>query len=331
MEEERRFLRDILLKSINEKQIIILKTLLTVGNTTLSRVLNNISKAHDIPLSTLKFNASTLTKYKLIEFYRLNGKRYVRVSPLGKKVLSWIEYDRDEAYLQHTDDLDEASMKVKNELREILSKLDGFHLHSSMTCIDIILAILYHRKITNRRLEKTNLILSKGHATPALYAVLKGFGLIKARDIASFSQPGSAFQTHAVKGNPLIKVSTGSLGQGLSIANGIALGMKMNGEEDYVYVVVGDGETDEGQIWEAAATASTYGLDNIILIIDRNGTQLSGETEKIKRKEPLGLRWRSFGWEVLEIRLKSAADILYALIRADEIKNWPKVIIARHV
>ncbi len=331
MEEEIRFLRGILLRIVNNKQIIILKALLKTTNSTLSSVLTRISETHNIPLSTLKFNAAILRRYNLIEFFNIDGKRYVRISQLGRKVLNLIEgEDEDSIYIHITEDLNEVSKEVKRKLRKVLRKLDNFHLHSSMTCIDILLAIMYHRLLTNRDLEKTNLILSKGHATPALYVVLEKFGMIKRGELDSISEVGSIYQTHALKENPLIKVSTGSLGQGLSVANGIALGMKMNGETDYVYVVVGDGETDEGQIWEAAATSSTYGLDNIILIIDRNGTQLSGNTEEIKRKEPLAMKWRAFGWEVIEITLKSAADVLYALMKADRITNWPKVIIARH-
>jgi transketolase len=332
MEEEVKFLRDILLKTINSKQVLILKKLLKTPGKTLSRVLTELSREEGIPLSTLKFNATILRNHSLIEFYNLDGRRCARVSQLGMKILNMIEGEEDEAESCSTVkvDINEISREVKRDLKSLLKVLNNFHLYSSMTCIDILLGILYHRLVSNRDIRATNIILSKGHATPALYVILEKFGLIRLEEVEAISRPRSIYQTHALKDVPLVKVSTGSLGQGISIANGIALGMKMNREDDYVYVVVGDGEVDEGQIWEAAATSSTYGLDNVVVIIDRNGSQLSGKTEAVKRKEPLALKWRAFGWEVIDITLKGPSDIVYALSRAEKVSNWPKVIIARH-
>lgn len=224
--------------------------------------------------------------------------------------------------------LNKLSNEIKRDLRYLLKDLNNFHLDSSLTTVDIILGIIYHRKMSGKDLLNINLILSKGHATPALYVIFKKIGLL-GDEIKTIAQAGSLYQTHAIRGFPLIKVSTGSLGQGLSIANGLALGMKMEGIQDYVYVIIGDGETDEGQIWEAAATSSTYGLDNTIVIIDRNKKQLSGDTERIKRKEPLKIRWMGFGWEVIEMDVNSIANIVNALDKAEGIRGWPKVIIAK--
>lgn len=300
---------------------------------TLSSVLTEISKKHDIALSTLKFNASILKKHQLIEFYKINGKRKARISQLGLKILEILGRNglEEKIILSENLNINTLSQEIKTELEKFLVKMNDFHLKSSKTCIDIILGILYHRILEGKKIEETNLILSKGHAAPALYIILKKFGMIGKEEIKSFGKIGSLYQTHPNKGIPLVKVSTGSLGQGLSIANGIALAMKMDKKEDYVYIVVGDGELDEGQIWEAAATASTYGLDNIIVTVDRNGTQLTGDTETIKKKEPLAMKWRSFGWEVISIEMHSAEEMITALNRAKEIRNWPKVIIAKHI
>lgn len=332
MEEEKRHLRNILLRALNDKHIIILKNLMNDSNRTLSSVLTEISSKYKIPLSTLKFNSNILKTLNLIEFYRVNGKRYVRISQLGIKILHLLDEENlgKQTTFLYMPSLDKLSREIKDEVKTLLRQLNNFHLYSSLTTVDILLGIFYHRIITGRGLLGTNLILSKGHAAPALYVILKKFGLLKSDDLNMLARAGSNIQMHVERGIPLINVSTGSLGQGLSIANGLALGMKMNGVDDYIYVIIGDGELDEGQIWEAASTSSTYGLDNIIVLIDRNGKQLSGDTESIKKKEPLAMKWRAFGWEVIDVAKRNVCDILNAIIKSERIKNWPKAIIVRH-
>ena len=301
------------------------------SNRSLSSILREVSSIHNIPLSTLKFNANILVKYNLIEFYAVVGKKYVRLSKLGVKITNLIDGENNEKLYSSSiaNDLNELSSNIKEELKIFLKTLNNFHLYSSLTTVDILLGILYHRILLNKDVHTVNLILSKGHATPALYIILKRLGLISCEDLDNIAVPGSMYQTHGIKGTPLIKVSTGSLGQGISIANGIALSMKMENIDDHIYVVLGDGEIDEGQIWEAAATAATYGLDNIIVVIDRNGKQLTGDTERIKKKEPIEEKWGAFGWIVADISLSSPLELLSALMKIDDVKGWPKVIIAR--
>jgi transketolase len=294
--------------------------------------LSELAREHDISLSTLKFNATILRRYNLIDFYEIDGKRFVRVSRLGRKLLGIIDgdiYDKSVSIPEGLD-INTVAEDVKRELEVFLRDVNGMHLRSSETCIDIFLGIFFHRLLSGRDIEDTNIILSKGHAAPALYIILNKFGMIGLDEMVSFGEVGSIYQSHPNKGIPLIKVSSGSLGQGLSIANGIALAMKMDGVKDYVYVVMGDGELDEGQVWEAAATATSYGLDNIIGLIDRNNVQLNGYTESIKRKEPMALRWQSFGWEAVSVELGGVEDIIYALDRVVDVGNWPKVIIVKH-
>ncbi|MHA1594568.1 MAG: transketolase [Candidatus Baldrarchaeia archaeon] len=225
--------------------------------------------------------------------------------------------------------LRELSWKLKQRLREVLKPVGNWHLGSSLSVLDILLVLLTKWFILdNAKPDDNVLILSKGHCVPALYVILAEFGFIKDDDLKTFGDLGSKLPTHAKRGVPLVAVSTGSLGQGLSVANGIALASKMDGVRKNVYVILGDGELDEGQIWEAAMTAAHYRLDNVIAIVDRNGSQLNGPTEGIKSKEPLRERWKVFGWEVFEVDGHDHGQILDALMKAERVRGAPKVIIA---
>lgn len=215
--------------------------------------------------------------------------------------------------------------KIHSRFIEIAKKLNNWHAESAHSSLNILIS-LYNDWIN----EKTNrfVILSKGHASLALYTIYLEMGIISEDDIKTFGQPGSKLQPHPEgKSLPGILVSTGSLGQGLSIAAGLALSSRIDKRDAEIAVVIGDGELDEGQIWEAAATISSYKLDNIIVLIDRNHKQLSGDTESIKNKEPLDMRWEAFGWHVLKVDGNNKDMITNALMKASEIKGKPKVII----
>lgn len=293
----------------------------------LTRLLKNLSEKHGIPLSTLKFNASTLRRLGLIDITRRNGDRFVRLSKTAINILKIIDPDVWEESLTIGKEIDDLSRKLLDDLHKFLKKINGFHLNSSKTTLNILLAIFKHREINEFSLEETKLILSKGHAAPALYIILKHFNLIDEGELADAFEHNSIIQTHPVKECPTIVSSTGSLGQGISIANGLAIRMKMENDEDYIYVVLGDGELDEGQIWESLSTSATYGLDNIILFIDRNGEQLNGNTEGIKRKEPIRDRLESFGWIVFEANNSKPSTIINLIDKAMNISGWPKAII----
>jgi len=173
--------------------------------------------------------------------------------------------------------------------------------------------------------RKRVVLLSKGHASLALYSWLVAEGkLSKEELLRDFCKPGSALQAHPeARRARWALVSSGSLGQGLSIANGLALAARVKKEQLDVAVVLGDGELDEGQVWEAAATAATYGLDNVLAIVDRNMSQHTGPTEEVKRKEPLKERWFSFGWNVISTR-NSLPEIVEALAAAELLKGSGK-------
>ncbi len=170
------------------------------------------------------------------------------------------------------------------------------------------------------------MLLSKGHAATALYAVYAGIGILDNTDVENFCEPESPLQSHPEP--PLTLMPTGSLGNGISIANGVILASRIRGSTTRVAVVVGDGEINEGSVWEAIATASHHKLWEIIVLVDANGRQLSGPSSSIKNMEPLVDKFEAFGWRVLETdnRLE---DIVLALKKCEDWGYGPSAIIVR--
>jgi len=207
------------------------------------------------------------------------------------------------------------------------------HPGGSLSCANIIY-LLYNNimKINNKDPtweERDIFILSKGHAAPALYAVLSKLGFIKRDDLFTLRKYGSILQGHPVKNQEIgIEISTGSLGMGLSIGVGCALSAKLDNKNKIIYVLLGDGELNEGAIWEAAMSASHYKLDNLVAIVDRNGIQIDGSTEQIMALEPLVDKWRAFGWEVIEVDGSNLTETLQGFERTKSIIGKPKVIIS---
>jgi transketolase len=180
--------------------------------------------------------------------------------------------------------------------------------------------------------ERDRFILSKGHACPAVYSALAQSGYFPPDELATLRKFGSRLQGHPDMCKlPGLEASTGSLGQGLSVACGIALAMKMDKRSNRVYCLMGDGELDEGQIWEAAMTGSHWELDNLCGIVDRNGLQIDGRTDDVKTLEPLGDKWHAFGWNVIDIDGHSIREISTALNRFRHSHFRPTVIIANTI
>lgn len=229
--------------------------------------------------------------------------------------------------------LNSLMLKVR-DARHVISRLESkgiaWHLKSSLTALNIIAAVYGYWIPIGAKLGIDRVaLLSKGHASLALYTWLSVIGLIDERELEDFSTIGSRLQAHPIAESvPGVLVSTGSLGQGLSIANGLAFASKIDGVAREVAVIMGDGELDEGQVWEAASTASTHGLDNVIVLIDRNMTQHTGPTEDVKVKEPLSGRWRAFGWHVFEAS-NSVEGIVDVLAKASRVKGKPKAVVVR--
>ena len=224
-------------------------------------------------------------------------------------------------------------LDIKKDILKMIYKAQSGHPGGSLSCVNIIY-LLYHN-IMKVNLQKPTweerdiFILSKGHAAPALYAVLSKFGFIKREELFTLREFDSKLQGHPVKNPNLgIEISTGSLGMGLSIGVGCALAAKLDQRERETYVLLGDGELNEGAIWEAAMSASHFKLDNLIAIVDRNGLQIDGSTEEIMALEPLAEKWKAFGWEVIELDGLNLTDVLQGFERSKTIIGKPKVIIS---
>ena len=224
-------------------------------------------------------------------------------------------------------------LELKQNILKMIYQVQSGHPGGSLSCVNIIyllytkiMKIDYGDPLWN---ERDIFILSKGHAAPALYAVLNKIGYVSKKDLFTFRRFGSPMQGHPVKNPNLgIEISTGSLGMGLSIGIGCALAAKLDLLERGIYVLLGDGELNEGTIWEGAMAASHFKLDNIIAIVDRNGIQNDGSTEEIMALEPLADKWRAFGWEVIEANGSNLIEILKAFEKAKKILGKPKVIIS---
>ncbi len=232
--------------------------------------------------------------------------------------------------------------KIANQMRrdiiKMLSLAKSGHPGGSLSIVEII-TILYwvamNYELSNLcRSDRDHFILSKGHGVPALYAALHRLGVYENKDIETLRKINSPLQGHPDRcRTPGIEVSTGSLGQGLSVASGIAIAckMKMELEDVRVYCIIGDGEGQEGQIWEAAAYAAHRKLDNLYVFLDTNNLQIDGPLPKIKNMEPWEDKWMAFGWNVIAIDGHSFYQILAAIDWAKSSLNKPVMIISRTV
>jgi transketolase len=228
------------------------------------------------------------------------------------------------------------AVKIRKNIIEMLFRAKSGHPGGSLSAVDAIVALYFHHMKHNPKKPKDpnrdRFILSKGHAAPTLYAALGECGYFDKKELKRLREINCMLQGHPECCHiPGIEASTGSLGHGLSFANGVALAGKLDKKNYHVYVMLGDGETDEGQIWEGAAVASHYKLDNLTGLLDRNFLQIDGHTEDVLRLESVKDRWSAFGWNVLEIDGHDVAQIIDALDHADKHKHQPTMIILNTV
>jgi len=232
--------------------------------------------------------------------------------------------------------------KIRQQVLTMIYNAQSGHPGGSLSSVDLLLVL--YKKIMKlcqdwcecpEWSERDRFVLSKGHASAALYSILCECGYFCSSEICSFRQLGSKLQGHPsnewIQG---VEVPTGSLGQGLSMANGIAMALKLDKIPSKVFVLMGDGELQEGQVWEAAMTSNHYKLNNVIAVIDRNRYQIDGGTEEVMGLEPLADKWKAFGWEVLVIDGHDIGQIYEAYQKAiilNEEKNSPVAIIANTV
>ena len=233
-------------------------------------------------------------------------------------------------------ELQKTATQVRIQIIKSLNKAGSGHPGGSLSMADVV-TVLYFDEMNidpaDPKMEgRDKLILSKGHAGPVQYAALALRGFFPKEDLLTLRKLGSKFQGHPdMKKVPGIEMSTGSLGQGFAAANGFALANKLNDDPGRIYVVLGDGELQEGIVWEAAMAAGHYKLDNMVAIVDHNGLQIDGRNDDVMTVNPIGEKFASFGWNVLSIDGHDIDQIKDALAKAKECKGMPTVIVAETV
>ncbi len=225
--------------------------------------------------------------------------------------------------------------QVREHIVNMCAGPEGGHLGGAMSLVEILVtlyfAVLRGDPCGPPTPDKDVLILSKGHGAVCLYAVLAARGAFPAGELAGYATPGSRLMGHPVRAVPGVEMPTGSLGHGLALANGFALAARHDNDPRRCFVVMGDGELQEGSVWEAAMATSSLALDNVVAVVDRNGLQITGRTEDTVALEPLADRWRSFGWAVREVDGHDLGALLSTLTAVPAEPGRPTAVIAHTV
>ncbi len=228
--------------------------------------------------------------------------------------------------------VEDIASKIRVDIIEMISRSASGHPGGSLSVADI-LAVLYFYKMKHDAKDpemehRDRLVLSKGHAAPALYSVLSLAGYFPREYLKTLRQIGSSLQGHPDRNSLAgIEMSTGSLGQGISVSIGMALAARMDKKTHRIYCIIGDGESQEGQIWESAMSAGHRKLDNITVFLDHNNLQIDGHVEDIKGLSPLADKWRAFRWNVIECDGHSVPALIKAVDEAEKCKGKPTIII----
>ncbi|KAF0195342.1 MAG: transketolase [Bacillota bacterium] len=226
------------------------------------------------------------------------------------------------------------AQEMRRLIMEGIAEAGSGHPGGSLSLVEIMSYLYFYQAQLHETdplwPERDRIILSKGHAAPALYAALAAKGYMPHEEMLTLRKLGSRLQGHPdMRKLPGVEMSTGSLGQGLSVANGLALGLRLQNKANKVYVVLGDGELQEGQVWEAAMTAAHHRLTNLMAVVDYNGLQIDGFTGEVKRLEPLAEKWQAFGWQTVTVDGHSFAD-LYRGFNVER-DDRPLVVIAKTI
>jgi transketolase len=237
------------------------------------------------------------------------------------------------------EELQAIARQIRRHIIEMTGAAKSGHPGGSLSAVEVLVTLFFggvlrHDPARPDWPERDRFILSKGHGAPALYAVLAecGYAAAPRELLKTLRKLGSPYQGHPDKRFlPVLEASTGSLGQGLSLALGMGLAARLNGNPSRTYVLLGDGEIQEGQIWEAAMFGAFHKIDNVTAIVDYNKMQLDGFIKDIMELEPLAPKWQAFGWQVLEVDGHSFPALLAAFTLAREVRGKPTVIIAHTV
>ena len=233
--------------------------------------------------------------------------------------------------------LEELTRRIRRDIVVATTEAGSGHPSSSLSMVELCTVLFFggvlrYDPADPHDPDRDKFILSKGHAAPGLYSVLAEAGYFPAEDLKTLRKIGSPLEGHPNMNRlPGVEASTGSLGQGLSIGVGHALAARLDGKDARVYVIVGDGESEEGQLWEAVMYAGNHGLDNLTCIVDHNGFQQTGAVADIQPLDPLTMKYEAFGWEAREIDGHSLDEVTGAFDWARGVKGKPQAIIARTV
>lgn len=234
------------------------------------------------------------------------------------------------------EELTKKAVEIRKGIIEAVYHAQSGHPGGSLSVADILTVLYFHEMRIKPEEpdweDRDRLILSKGHCSPALYSCLANRGYFSIEDLKTVRKIDSYLQGHPDRNKiPGVDMTTGSLGQGLSAANGMAIAGKMNQKDYRVYCILGDGEIEEGQIWEAAMTSSKYKLDNLCVIVDNNNLQIDGTIEEVMSSYPIDEKFRSFGFEIIKIDGHDIEEIIKAFEVARNIKEKPTCIIAKTI
>ncbi|MGD9117333.1 MAG: transketolase [Dehalococcoidia bacterium] len=226
--------------------------------------------------------------------------------------------------------------KLRRHIVTMVGKAGSGHAGGSLSAVEIVTALYFkmmrHKPLDPQWPDRDRFILSKGHAAPLLYSVLAECGYFPVKELLTLRQMDSRLQGHTDRTiTPGVEMSAGSLGQGLSFGLGAALAGLLDEQDYHVYVLLGDGECNEGQVWEAAMATAHYNVDNLTAIVDNNGQQIDGWNCDVMSLDPFAAKWQSFGWNVIEVDGHSVSELITAYKEARKLKGQPTVIIAHTI
>lgn len=232
------------------------------------------------------------------------------------------------------EELEKIASQVRRDIVRMVHAVNSGHPGGSLGCTEFFTALYFHMLNKKVPFEPDGVgedlfFLSNGHISPVWYSVLARSGYFEVSELATFRKLDSRLQGHPAteEGLPGIRIASGSLGQGLSVASGAAQVKKLNGDDHNVFILMGDGELQEGQVWEAAMYAAHHGIDNLIATVDYNGQQIDGPTEKVMDLKDLKAKWQAFGWEVIESRGNDMKEVIATLTLAKSLCGKGKPVV----
>jgi transketolase len=234
------------------------------------------------------------------------------------------------------DEMKAVAKRIRRDIITMIGTAGSGHPGGSLSAVEILTAlyfkVLRHNPADPQWAERDRFILSKGHAAPVLYATLAASGYLPQEELCTLRKIDSRLQGHPdCELTPGVEMSAGALGQGLSFGIGVTLAGRLNKQDYLTYVLLGDGECDEGQVWEAAMAAAHFKLDKLVAIVDNNGIQLDGWNKNIMNLEPLNKKWESFGWQAIEADGHDLSSLIGAFEQAQTVSGQPALIIAHTV